>query len=155
MTAQAQCDELLQRFGSEIAAAAEAMVVGEAPTDAELPEVSIAPLRRLHEQAERYLRVADAANTQFLLFFLSSFLQDIFYNLSGDVPYEAESRRYQQKFFVDLAKNLADFSSAIADRDSARSLDVCEQMISSYLQTVTRINDLLEQERTADAIEHS
>src|SRR5262245_28889084 len=88
-----QQSELLRRFGSEVAGAADAMILGPSGGEVGLPEVSIGPLRRLHEQAERYLRVAKSPSERLLFFFISVFLQDVFYNLSGDVPYGEESQR--------------------------------------------------------------
>lgn len=136
--------DLLKRFGSVIAATADAMI-GPQREDG-LPEVTIAPLHRLHEQAERYLRVAKTPRVRFLLFFLSAFLQDVFYNLSGDVPYGAESQRCRHGFFVELAKDLREFSSTIANEDAAHSFKVWERMVSSYCEAVERINDILAQE---------
>lgn len=136
-------DELLQRFSSVIAAAADAMTPREEGT---LPEVSFAPLRRLHEQAERFLGVAKTPRAMFSLFFLSVFLQDVFYNLSGDVPYAEESHSCQQRFFLELANNLREVSSTIADENMALSSKAWERMVSSYCETVTRINEILAQE---------
>jgi hypothetical protein len=139
-------DELLCRFRSVIAAAADALIVRPPEKEGALPEVTIAPLRRLQEQAERYLRVAKSPRARFWLFLLSVFLQDVFYNLSGDVPYAAESHACQQRFFVELARDLREFSSTIADEDAVQPLNVWQRIVSSYCETVTRINDILAQE---------
>jgi hypothetical protein len=140
MPVQTGKDELLQRFGSVIGAAADAMV--GPPKEGGLPEVRSGPLRRLHEEAERYLRLAKTPRARFELFFLSVFLQDVFYNLLGDVPYEAQSHRYQEQFFLDLANDLRKLSSTISD-ESGSSFEAWERMVSSYCETVSRINDIL------------
>lgn len=139
-------DELLRLFGAEIAGAAQAMLAGPRGEDGRLLEVSIAPLRGLQEQAERYLQIATIPRTRFLFFFLSAFLQDVFYNLAGDVPYQEESQRRRQEFFLALPESLRKFSVAIAADSTGDAIVSCQQMVSEYLDTVTRINKLLERE---------
>jgi hypothetical protein len=138
-----QSDELLRRFGSEVAAAADAMIVGPPRQEGGLPQWSLAPLHRLRDQAERYLRVAKTARARLSLFMFSVFLQDVFYNLVGDVPYEEESERCRQQFFVDLARYLRECSSAIADEEISHSFAAWEEMVSAYCKTVNSINEIL------------
>jgi hypothetical protein len=143
MPVQAQQEALIGRFGTEVAEIAREMVQEIGKDHSEIPEVTIAPLRRLQGQCERYLGVARSGQDRFLLFFLSVFLEDVFYNLSGDVPYNQDSDRRKRRFFGDLAKELERLGVALSTGGANQGGQGCQRMVASYLDTITEINDLL------------
>lgn len=142
MQAQQQQEGLIGRFGLEVSEVARDMV-GSEGMSAPDQEVTIAPLRRLQGQCERYLRVATSGKDRFVLFFLSAFLEDVFYNLSGDVPYDPDSDQCKRRFFINLADGLERLGRALTEGDADNCSRSCEDMVASYLDTITQINDLL------------
>ena len=96
----------------------------------------------------------------FIAFFLSLFLADVFYNLSGDFPYHlddfvgetslserwgTETFEIRREFFAKVPGSLDRVASKIRSRDWISALDELAELSSCYLTTVRRLNVLGEE----------
>lgn len=104
--------------------------------------VTVAPLRRLHSWCETYLERATEPQDQFVLFFLATFVHDVFFNLTGDVVYLPATRQVQHGFFLQLASHVADMARAIKEQRRDDVPDVFRAMVAEYIATVREINNL-------------
>ena len=85
----------------------------------------------------------------FLCYFLSTFIDDVFYNLSGDFPYNKKHHEIISDIFKGIGKALFLLAEFITD-DKLDCSPAYESMVISYLDGLDRIRaccDRKEQKR--------
>ena len=75
----------------------------------------------------------------FVRFFISSFIDDVFYNLSGDFPYRRETHEIVGEIFRGIGNALISLSESISRDGLDRSI-AYESMVNLYLDGLDRIN---------------
>lgn len=103
---------------------------------------TVAEMARLRRWCETSLTVAREPGDQYLLFFLSVFFQDVFFNLVGDVPYSPEVEKCRQDFFQAFKRELETLAKSLRNRDWSSRSDALQNLVSCYLNTITQLNQL-------------
>ena len=114
-------------------------------------EVTVAPLRQLEHWCERYLSLTSEPSEQFAMFFLSSFIHDIFFNLTGDLPYDEDTEARKREYFSELAQQFNQLGAAI-EEDRTRDLSALfHAMVAHYVRAIGLMNQATPgNERTSD-----
>lgn len=76
--------------------------------------------------------------SDFACFFLSTFIDDVFYNLSGDFPYRQETYENIGKIFEEIGNALTSLAESMEDDTLDCSL-AYENMVKSYLDGLDSI----------------
>ena len=106
-----------------------------------IPEA--APLSRVQETLEDLLPQCREAEIKFFVFFLSNFLDDIFYNLTGDVPYSRQLDRERGEFFRGIASRLMEMAEELEAANYARCHEICVSLVKVYLDTIEHLNAIV------------
>lgn len=117
----------------------------EMAVSAESGALSLAPLKRFQRKIEKSLDLDLNKEDQFLVFFLSSLIQDLFYNFSGDVPYSRAVEDEKQKVFRGLLINLKDFAQKL-EEGSTQRMEACSELVHTYLTGIDAVNATLTKE---------
>lgn len=99
-------------------------------------------LRRLQSE----LNAVQPSNpkSDFLCYFLSTFIDDVFYNLSGDFPYNKKNHEIINDIFKEIGKTLSLLAEFITD-DKLDCSPAYESMVNSYLDGLDEIRACKEQ----------
>lgn len=108
--------------------------------------IPLSPLKGLQRKLENALNVNLGEEDLFFVFFLATFIQDVFYNLAGDVPYSERSEQEKQKVYSELASDLGQFAEAMEQGEPSKKLHSCMQLVNTYLNGVKAINLVLKEE---------
>ena len=108
--------------------------------------IPLSPLKRLQRKLENTLSVNLDRDDSFFVFFLATFIQDVFYNLAGDVPYSERSEKEKQRVYRELASDLGQFAEVMEEGEPRKVLHACMQLVSTYLNGVKSINLILKEE---------
>jgi hypothetical protein len=100
-------------------------------------------LRRLQEKLVNFTR--SDAKSDFACFFLSSFIDDVFYNLAGDFPYTEELHEIILKIFHGICKDLAFLSKNLSNSDNSYFL-AYEKLVQTYLDGLDEIRACCEKQ---------
>lgn len=111
--------------------------------------LDVSLLKRLRAvELEPYLSKKWQPKDRFLAFFLIIFLDDVFYNMVGDFPYDDET--YGEKadeirvyFFTDVARYLSAIGQALYSSDSDAINEILVSLVTSYLDKIDEINALI------------
>lgn len=80
----------------------------------------------------------------FLIFFLDSFIEKVFFNLVGDVPYKkGVTKEIQTRFYNETGKVLADLSEKLQQDALSTSYLLYAQLGILYLKVVDELNNNL------------
>ncbi|MEA2097605.1 MAG: hypothetical protein U9P70_00815 [Patescibacteria group bacterium] len=93
-------------------------------------------LRRL--QSELNAGQRSNLKSDFICYFLSTFIDDVFYNLSGDFPYNKKHHEIISNIFKGIGKALSLLAESITD-DKLDCSPAYESMVNSYLDGLDRI----------------
>ncbi|MGD0707408.1 MAG: hypothetical protein ABSA51_03030 [Anaerolineaceae bacterium] len=99
-------------------------------------------LRVIQGKANRLQYLDNHPQRRFCWFFLNVFLEDVFYNLSGDIPYVSNVDNARIEFLKALGSNLMKFSESLNDQNFHGCFATFEEMVGSYLDTINGINSL-------------
>jgi hypothetical protein len=118
----------------------------EMSSSVETGAVSLAPLKRFQRKIERTLDLDLDKDNQFVVFFLSTLIQDLFYNFSGDFPYSGPVEEEKQKVFRELVTDFRRFAEALELEGSGEKLQACSELVNTYLTGVSAVNAILTKE---------
>lgn len=91
------------------------------------------------EQASEYNREASIC---FLMFFLETFMDRVFYNLAGDVPYiKGITENIQDSFYKKVGKLLQQISDDLKQKRNDQVNGCFAEMAKLYYDTVDLLND--------------
>lgn len=110
------------------------------PAD-QIPEAT--PLIQAQEMLEDLLPECREAEVKFFVFFLSNYLDDVFYNLTGDVPYSKDLDRERGEFFRKIAPRLLEMTEALEVKKYMRCHEICVDLVKVYLDTIEHLNAIL------------
>lgn len=80
----------------------------------------------------------------FLIFFLDSFIEKIFFNLVGDVPYEeGVTKEIQINFYNKIGEVLTDLSKNLQQDTLSTTYHLYAQLGAIYLKVIDELNDKL------------
>lgn len=100
-------------------------------------------LRSLQIGLRALLCTVTDSQSRFSWFFLCVFIDDIFYNLSGDIPYVAKADEVRSSFLQAYGGKLVELSAALDDRNHGRCCEVYAAMVGLYLNAVSEMNGLI------------
>lgn len=97
-----------------------------------------------------YLSQAYEAEKRFFAFFLINFLDDVFYNLVGDFPYDKpygeKAHGIKLDFFKDAGRDLSAIGEALSRSDFQVIYNHFVSLVTLYLDKIDEINRLIETE---------
>lgn len=102
-----------------------------------------APLSRVQETLEELLPECREAEIKFFVFFMSNFIDDVFYNLTGDIPYYPGLDRERGELFRGIASRLMEMAEALEAANYARCHEICVSLVKVYLDTIEHLNAIL------------
>lgn len=109
-----------------------------------LRESSNKPLRNIQKciwQWRQEVSEKESDQLDMLVFFLEAFVDRVFYNLSGDVPYVPNvTREIQVNFYKMLGIILQDVSSNLRAKNDNGLYTCFAKMASAYFETVKALN---------------
>lgn len=77
---------------------------------------------------------------RFISFFLSNFVEDLFYNLSGDIPFNEFVLSAQHSLFSKTGEFLCDIAKIVENRHEDDVQATLENMIFEYIETIIKLN---------------
>lgn len=90
------------------------------------------------------LQSSISADDRFLMFFLDSYIEKIFFNLVGDVPYkEGVTKEIQTQFYKKLGGLLSCFNEKLQQEALSSAYPLYVRLGELYLETVDRLNNNL------------
>lgn len=120
--------------------------VDEMNVSAKSGAISLAPLKRFQRKIESLTNVELSRENRFVIFLLSSLIQDLFYNFSGDVPYSKRAEEEKQRMFAGLVDDLNRFAFALESGDSQAKLLASTELVNTYLSGVKVVDMVLMKE---------
>jgi hypothetical protein len=78
--------------------------------------------------------------TRFLSYFMSEYIDDVYFNLVGDVGYSEAADSYRHDFLKDVGSLLVQLGESVNSGQRHRCYEVCEKLAISYLDVIERIN---------------
>lgn len=121
--------------------------VDEMNISAKSGAISLAPLKRFQRKIESLTTAELSKENRFVIFLLSSLIQDLFYNFSGDVPYTKRAEEEKQRMFAGLVDDFSRFAFALESHDAQAKLIACTEIVNTYLAGVKTVDAaLMEQE---------
>jgi hypothetical protein len=84
--------------------------------------------------------VAGDSNIRFLEFFLSIFIDKVFYNLAGDIPSTDGVKDIQGQFYKDVGSVLCDLSEYLREGKYSEFWSCYVKLGIAYLDAVHRLN---------------
>ncbi len=101
------------------------------------------PLRELHFVLSE-LQYKQAATWQRLLIYtLVAFIEDFFFNLTGDIPFKKETRETHDSVMLAIGNGLDKLSRDVETSDATGAYANLEQMICHYLDSMDELNKKL------------
>lgn len=98
-------------------------------------------LRVLQSQLSQ-LRPADR-HINFLCFFISSFIEDLYFNLSGDFPYNEKIDGLIDIIFKEIGQLLLKLATGLKSNNFMRPSEVYVDMVQVYLDGLSQIENLV------------
>ncbi len=95
--------------------------------------ISLRPLNRLQRRLRSIDLKEGTSEDLFLSFFLETFIQDVFFNLTGDMRYSVVAETEKQQVFrnvIDRISRLAD----VLEAPSEKKIAACGELVNVYLQ---------------------
>ncbi len=120
--------------------------VDEMNVSAKSGTISLAPLKRFQRKIESLTNAELSSQNRFVIFLLSSLIQDLFYNFSGDVPYSKRAEEEKQRMFAGLVDDLNRFAFALESGDSQAKLLASTELVNTYLSGVEVVDMVLTKE---------
>ena len=120
--------------------------VDEMNLSAKSGAISLAPLKRFQRKIESLTNAELSSQNRFVIFLLSSLIQDLFYNFSGDVPYSKRAEEEKQRMFAGLVDDLSRFAFALESGDSQAKLLASTELVNTYLSGVKVVDMALTKE---------
>jgi len=120
--------------------------VDEMNVSAKSGAISLAPLKRFQRKIESLTNAELSRENRFVIFLLSSLIQDLFYNFSGDVPYSRRAEEEKQRMFAGIVDDLNRFAFALESSDSQAKLFASTELINTYLSGVKIVDKVLMKE---------
>ena len=85
-----------------------------------------------------------SGDDRFLMFFLDSYIEKIFFNLVGDVPYKkGVTKEIQTQFYKELGELLFCFNEKLQQEALSSAYPLYVRLGELYLKTVDRLNNNL------------
>jgi hypothetical protein len=96
-------------------------------------------LRKLQSKLHK-LETADS-HMNFLGFFLFSLIDDLYFNLSGDFPYDEESDRIIDSIFKSIGQLLVKLEHTLRSDNPKDCYEIYVEMVKVYLKGLTEVED--------------
>lgn len=77
----------------------------------------------------------------FLAFFLSIFIDDLYYNLSGDFPYDEASKQKRDGIFRDIGQLLVKLSDLLNSEDGVKLYAIYISLVEKYTDGLGSLNN--------------
>ena len=107
----------------------------------DIPYVDASPLRSTQRQLGVLLQGGKLDGQAVVIAYLVySFLDDVFYNITGDIPTSADTSRAQVEFFRSIARTFAELEAAMMAADVENSLVIVSRLVLQFYSTMERLN---------------
>ncbi|MGA3084117.1 MAG: hypothetical protein ABSE95_04930 [Thermodesulfobacteriota bacterium] len=112
--------------------------------------LNLAPFKKLrYKGLPKYLSVEYPKEIRFLSFFLINLLEDIFYNLIGDFPYEDsfgdQIHAVRKDFFKFMSEKFIEIGKAILINDYLIIPTRFTELVVDYLTVIEKINTIIDE----------
>lgn len=102
---------------------------------------SMAALRRLRYFCSRQFLEAEDKYERFLCFFLSCFIDDVFFNLGGDTPYDKELHNERIYLFKKITETLQSIEKKEKDEEwLLKVLESISDLVDVYSDKINFLN---------------
>jgi hypothetical protein len=114
----------------------------QAATELEANPADASPLRRIQRECDEVQYHAEQRDSRFVAFFLSVFIADFFYNLTGDVPYSERLNLIQNRAIAIVGKQINRLATAGEHTDLPEMYGACRELSISYLDLIAEARNL-------------
>ena len=97
-------------------------------------------LKELVHFCEKYLFETKNDFERVVCFFLSSYLNNFFYNFGCDTPFDVELQSVKKSFYFNIANLLKELETAVKNEDINKIFDCFSTVISDYVRKVNLLN---------------
>ena len=98
-------------------------------------------LRKFQGEIEAFqYNQSSAANIRFLSFFLFSLIEDFYYNLTGDFPYQKSNYNIRDNIYKNIGQGLKEFAENLESDDLALWYKSCVKIVDTYLNGIAELN---------------
>lgn len=130
--------ETLNRAGDALCAQAEK--ISATPEAHEL--ASARPLKELQLKFSQLIQLPLSSDDRFLLFFMSSYIDDIFANLLVDTPFSIEIEEARETLYREIGKLLHQFAEAYLLNQQGEVFEIMKELVRVYLEKIDRMNQV-------------
>ncbi len=113
-------------------------VIKQAAINLEKDGVKAAPDLREVQENIRNMRPSDI-HIKFLCFFLESFIDDVFYNLTGDFPHGESSYEIRVNIFKEIGKGLQGLADKIGSSEGNEYYEPYLKIVEAYLKGIAEL----------------
>jgi hypothetical protein len=111
----------------------------ERPSEEPVPFLDVSALRQAQRDLGGVLSRSDLSPQERLLaYFAMHFIDDVFYNLTGDIPADENMAAVQVQFFKGVADSLGRLADSLEHGAHDRCISICDEMIRDLLQTIDK-----------------
>lgn len=105
--------------------------------------ISLKPLRRLQRKLDTAISSTGSKEDLFLIFFLTNFIQDVFYNLTGEVLGSEELEQEKQTIYGEMANGFTRLANVLEQETKSEELHACADIVYAYLHGIASIDSIL------------
>lgn len=110
------------------------------------PAEGTGQLRNLQKQLEGYEKSNEIKEIRFLAFALGLLIDDIFYNLTGDFPFDKkwglEAYKRRMLFLSEMGQSFEEMADKIIEDNFYNCVDKYKDIIIGYLDTIDDLNKI-------------
>lgn len=93
-------------------------------------------LRKFQEEIEVLQSQSSDANIRFLSFFLFNLIEDFYYNLTGDFPYQKDNYNIRDNIYENIGQGLKELAGNLESRDFALWYKSYVKIVDAYLNGI-------------------
>lgn len=101
---------------------------------------NVISLKELGRHCSERLFESKNEKEQFICFYISRFIEDVFYNLSGDTPYDEGLQKVRLSFYANLTKTMEHLADSIKCNDDSAMLANLSALISEFIGKINLLN---------------
>lgn len=101
---------------------------------------NIISLKELSYYCSEHLLDSKNEKEQFLCFYISKFIDAIFYNFCADTPYDEELQKVRLAFYTNLTKILKELAQSIKENNDDNLLTGLSALIGEFISKINLVN---------------
>ncbi|MBI5676841.1 MAG: hypothetical protein HZC48_13660 [Nitrospirae bacterium] len=111
--------------------------------DSEAQELASArPLKEMHLKFSQLIQLPLNSDDRFLLFFMTTYIDDIFANLLLDSPFSTEIEEAREILFKEIGELLHRLAGAYLKNQQGELFEILKELTRVYLEKIDRMNQV-------------